>query len=147
MPADKKLIIRKINFINNDLQRLDKLSLLSMEKFLANYEFEALAERYLERIIGRMIDINYHILSAEENTTPVDYHNSFIGLGGKYIPRELADSLADSAGLRNRLAHEYDAIDEKKVYKAMKKCMKDVPLYLEGIIKHVEKDSLQKNLL
>jgi uncharacterized protein YutE (UPF0331/DUF86 family) len=43
--------------------------------------------------------------------------------------------LANSAGLRNRLAHEYDEIDEKKVFAAINSCLKDVPKYLKNIVK------------
>ncbi|MCG2695717.1 uL13 family ribosomal protein [Candidatus Parcubacteria bacterium] len=121
MPVDKKIIYRKIKFINKDLSSLMPFSQMPLEEYLAKGEYEVLAERYLERIIGRMIDINYHILSEAENQMPDDYFNSFIDMGKKnYLPMGLAESLKNSAGLRNRLAHEYDEIDEKKILKAIK---------------------------
>ena len=43
--------------------------------------------------------------------------------------------MANSAGLRNRLAHEYDEIDEKKVFEAIASCLRDVPKYLKSIMK------------
>jgi len=139
MPIDKKLISRKITLINNDLKSLKKLSQLSLKTYLSKSEYETLAERYLERIIGRMIDINYHILSEKEKKIPVDFYNSFVELGKKkYLPLNLADTLANSAGLRNRLAHEYDEIDAKKVFKAIESCLKDVPKYLKNIVKSLD---------
>jgi uncharacterized protein YutE (UPF0331/DUF86 family) len=139
MPVDKKLIGRKITLINNDLKSLKVLSKLSLKTYLSKTEYEALAERYLERIIGRMIDINYHILSEIENEIPTDFYNSFIALGKKkYLPVKLAGIMANSAGLRNRLAHEYDEIDSKKVYEAMADCLRDVPKYLKDIVKSLD---------
>jgi len=136
MPLDKNLISRKITFINGDLKSLKVLSKLSLKTYLSKGEYEALAERYLERIIGRMIDINYHILAEKENEMPTDFYNSFIALGKKkYLPLKLAETMANSAGLRNRLAHEYDEIDAKKVFAAMESCLTDVPKYLKNIIK------------
>ena len=136
MPIDKKLISRKITLINGDLKSLKALSKLSLKTYLSKADYEALAERYLERIIGRMIDINYHILSEKEKEIPADFYNSFIALGRKkYLPIKLADIMANSAGLRNRLAHEYDEIDAKKVFGAMVACLKDVPKYLKNIVK------------
>ena len=83
-----------------------------------------------------MIDINYHILSEKEDETPLDFYNSFIMLGTKkYLPMKLAETMASSAGLRNRLAHEYDEIDPKKIYEAMETSLKDVPKYLSNILK------------
>lgn len=136
MPIDKKLIGRKITLINNDLKSLKALSKLSLKTYLSKADYEALAERYLERVIGRMIDINYHILSEKENEIPTDFYSSFIELGKKkYLPIKLAEVMANSAGLRNRLAHEYDEIDAKKVYEAMEACLNDVPKYLKNIVK------------
>lgn len=47
---------------------------------------------------------------------------------------KLADHMDNSAGLRNRLAREYDEIDPKKVFAAMESCLKDVPKYLKVMI-------------
>lgn len=148
MPVDEKVIVRKITFINRDFKLLAGLCRLSLSEFLKKPEYEALAERYLERIIGRMIDINYHILAKAEKHSPLDMFNSFIDMGGKgYLNNQLAKKMADSAGLRNRLTHEYDEIDEKKIYKAMKSCLEDVPKYLQKIEKIIRKKSEQKKLL
>ncbi|MBU2474565.1 MAG: DUF86 domain-containing protein [Patescibacteria group bacterium] len=148
MPVDKKIICRKVILINKDLKGLIPLSELSLKKYLSKADYETLAERYLERIIGRMIDINYHILSELENDSPSDYYNSFIIMGRKKcLPNVLAESLANSAGLRNRLAHEYDEIIEKIIYQAIQKCLKEVPKYLKCIVNFIEKDSKQKKLI
>ena len=136
MSIDEKIISRKITLINNDLKSLKALSKLSLKTYLSKEEYEALAERYLERVIGRMIDINYHILSEKENEIPTNFYNSFIELGKKkYLPTKLAGIMANSTGLRNRLAHEYDEIDAKKVFEAVESCLKDVPNYLKNIVK------------
>ena len=138
MPVDKTLIKRKIALISEDLKQLKKLSRLSLQEFLEKYENEILAERYMERIIGRMIDINYHIITETGHMPPKDYYNSFIELGKlKVINFALAKKLAQSAGLRNRIAHEYDSIDEKQIYKAIKACFTDLPNYLLGVNKYI----------
>jgi uncharacterized protein YutE (UPF0331/DUF86 family) len=138
MPLDKNLISRKITSINNDLRSLKALSRLSLKTYLSKEEYEVLAERYLERIIGRMIDINYHILAEKEKEIPADFYGSFIQLGRKkYLPLKLSGIMASSAGLRNRLAHEYDLIDSKKVFEAVNSCLNDVPKYLKYIIRAV----------
>ena len=57
---DRALVTRKITLILKDLAALTDLSRQSREAYLANPINEVLAERYLERMIGLMIDINYH---------------------------------------------------------------------------------------
>lgn len=144
MPIDRKLINRKIALINRDLKNLEKIGKVPLVKYLRDDAYEALAERYLERIIGRMIDINYHILTEGTTETPLDFFDSFIKLGArKYLPKEFAEKIANSAGLRNRLAHEYDEIDPKKIHGAIKICLADVPKYLKNIMKILDKFSKQ----
>jgi len=136
MPINEELINRKITLIIEDLKNLKTLSRFSLKTYLSKAEHEALAERYLERIIGRMIDINYHVLSEKENEIPTDFYNSFVEMGRKkYLPSKLANTMANSAGLRNRLAHEYDEIDAKKVFEAVVTSLADVPKYLKNIVK------------
>lgn len=147
MPFDAILIQRKINFILNDLSRIKDVLKMSDEKHLSNDLKEALFERYLERTIGRMIAINYHILKELSDITPNDYFNSFIEMGKKkYLPHALSQNLAQSAGLRNRIAHEYDDIDEKKIFLAAQAAVKKVPEYLKYVIKVLDKHSKQKKL-
>lgn len=136
MPINKNIIVRKITLINKDLKSLKKLSNFSLKTYLSKEEYEVMAERYLERIIGRMIDINYHVLSEMENKIPADFYSSFIEMGKKkYLTKNISETMANSAGLRNILAHEYDEIDEKKVFEAITSCLSDVPKYLKGITK------------
>lgn len=138
MTFEKKIIVRKIKFIEKDLKSLNGIKKLSLGDYLNHSEYQAATERYLERIIMRMIDINYHILTEIENDMPDDYYQSFVELGKhKYLPIKLAENLANAAGLRNRLAHEYDEIDQKKVYEAAKNCLTETPKYLRKIIKLV----------
>jgi len=137
---DKRLIIRKISLISKDLKPLKSISFLSKEEYFKSPIWEVQAERYLERIIGRIIDINYHLITELGNPPPPDYFQSFIELGKlKILPFEFSQKIASYAGLRNRLVHEYNALDEGKIYQAINKAMKDIPKYLRYIEKFIKK--------
>ena len=128
---DKALVTRKINLISKDYEAIEPLAHLGLEAYLADATNEVLAERYLERMISRMIDINYHLITEEGNPPPPDYFQSFIELGKmKILPPEFAHRIAGCAALRNRLVHEYDEIDARKVYEGLKAAVKDVPSIL-----------------
>lgn len=134
MPIDADIVHRKITLIRKDLERVKKLAALTYDEFEASFEFEVAAERLLERIIGRMIDINYHLLAAK-GVSPTDYFESFVLLGREYaLPLDLSQRTAQASGLRNRLAHEYDDIDPKRIYEALSACLKDVPEYLGHVL-------------
>ncbi len=137
---DVELINRKLVLIGQDLEELSKLSEKPESEYIASHIYEAAAERYLERMIGRMIDINFHILVESGQAPPSDYYLSFINLVelGVY-DAEFARVVASSAGLRNRIAHEYDEIDAKQVYTAIKSAMADVPEYIRSIEEFLKK--------
>ena len=113
--VNKDLIYRKIKLISKDLKGLKQISYLSEKEYVANPIWEIQVERHLERIIGRMIDINYHIITEIGDPPPSDYFESFVNLGKlKVLPKEFSQEIASYAGLRNRLVHEYNSLDEKK---------------------------------
>lgn len=141
---DRELVTRKITLILKDLSSLADLSRLTREAYLANPINEVLAERYLERMIGRMIgrmiDINYHMITESGNPPPKDYHESFQMLGTiGILEAEFARQIAFSAGLRNRIVHDYADIDASKVYEALTDATQQVPIYLDRVNRFVEK--------
>lgn len=131
---DRALVTRKITLILKDLSALTDLSRQSREAYLANPINEVLAERYLERMVGRMIDINYHLITESGHPPPKDYHESFQMLGTMGILQgEFSREIAFSAGLRNRIVHEYEEIDAAKVYEALQVAVQQLPTYLDHV--------------
>lgn len=57
---DPTLVVRKINLISQDLDELLPISHKDPNEYISSHIDEILAERYLERMIGRMIDIRLH---------------------------------------------------------------------------------------
>lgn len=131
---DLELVQRKMALIAGDLEPARELAGKPLAAYLENPTSEVLAERYLERMIGRMIDVNYHLLTASGRPPPRDYYQSFVELGSQgVLPTALAQSLAPAAGLRNRLVHEYDEIDPTRVHEALRKAIEEIPAYLDGV--------------
>jgi uncharacterized protein YutE (UPF0331/DUF86 family) len=134
MAVNRELVERKISLILQDLENLRDLEKFNLSDYLSDFKNELLAERLLERIIGRMIDINYHIITEQTLSTPADYHGSFIQLGKLGILNEQETArFVKLAGLRNRLSHEYNGIDETIIFKAVKELVADLPNYIEAI--------------
>jgi uncharacterized protein YutE (UPF0331/DUF86 family) len=137
---DPTLIIRKINLISQDFNEIVELSRKSLQDFLASRVDEVLAERYLERMIGRMIDINYHLITESGSPPPTDYYQSFVQLERLGIlPHDLAQTVAACAGLRNRIVHEYDEIDPARIHQALQMAVRDVPQYLAHVHRYIDR--------
>jgi uncharacterized protein YutE (UPF0331/DUF86 family) len=129
-----------MSLILQDLPKLTELSRLSREKYLDDSINEAVAERYLERMIGRMIDINFHLITELGHAPPKDYYESFVRLGTiGVMPAPFAGKMAVAAGLRNRIVHEYDEIDAGRIYEALAVSVRNIPVYLDYVQRFIEK--------
>lgn len=136
--VDRDLVTRKLALILEDLRETEALAEKPREAFLVSRTDEALAERYLERMIGRMIDVNYHLITDAGHAPPRDYHESFTRLGALGIlPPDLALRIAACTGLRNRLVHEYDEIDPRRVHEGLQSAVRDIPEYLRRVHTYV----------
>ena len=57
----------------------------------------------------------------------------------EHCPRDLAEKLAPSAGLRNRLVHQYDLIDESLVLLGVGDAVSLLPAYVEAIQAYLDR--------
>ena len=131
---DPLLVTRKINLIAKDLKALAPYAGLTWEAYLGDPVNEVVVERYLERIIGRMIDINYHMITESGEAPPRDYYESFLKMSALGIlPLDLVRQMASCAGLRNRIVHEYDEIDPVRIHEGLQAAARDIPQYLNHI--------------
>ena len=139
---DAALVGRKALLITRDLADLAPLARTPLADYLANARDELVAERLLERIIGRMIDINYHLLTETDHPPPADYYASFTQLAALGVyDAEFGRRIAACTGLRNRIVHEYDEVDPRKVHEALGTAIKDVSTYLRAIEDYVKRTS------
>jgi uncharacterized protein YutE (UPF0331/DUF86 family) len=132
--ADAELVTRKLLLILRELDALRRIQAGGLDAYLSSRLDQAVAERHLERIIGRMIDVNYHLLTSAGHPPPSDYHASFLQMAPLgVLPSEFAHRLAASAGLRNRIVHEYDELDQKRIFDALDQARLDVPANAEAV--------------
>jgi uncharacterized protein YutE (UPF0331/DUF86 family) len=134
MTIDRELVTRKLLLITKDLEALRGIAAAGLAPYVESRIDQAVAERYLERTIGRMIDINYHVITESGHAPPPDYHASFTMLAElKILDPDFARRIARCAGLRNRLIHEYNEIDPQKVFESLDAALADIPIYLQRI--------------
>lgn len=118
-PVEAEIVKRKLAIIIENLKALEPIKNMTMEEYINDLYKRKAAERLLQELIEAAIDINIHIIVQTGDTAPDDYYESFIKAGRlRIISADLAEKLAPSAGLRNRLVHEYDRIKDSMVYEA-----------------------------
>jgi uncharacterized protein YutE (UPF0331/DUF86 family) len=133
-PVDVALVRRKLSTIVRNLGDLESIAGLELEEYRSDRFRLKGTERLLQETVESAVDVNLHLLRATGKGVPGDYYESFIQAGRQgLIPGELAESLAPSAGLRNRLVHEYDAIDDEIVLEAIDECLLTFPKYVDAV--------------
>lgn len=133
-PIEKEIIRRKLLIIAENLKALESIKNMTREEYISDIYKRKATERLLQELIEAAIDINSHLIVQTGNATPDDYYESFIKVGElKIISADLAEKLAPSAGLRNRLVHEYDLLDHSLVLEAVKMAEELYPEYIKEI--------------
>jgi uncharacterized protein YutE (UPF0331/DUF86 family) len=131
---DTVIVETRLELIGRYLERLKNFELISLDEYLNSFDQQLILERLLQLMTQAAIDINDHILSKLNPGKSYTNFDAFIELS-KYeiITPELAKKIAPSSGLRNRLVHEYDDIDQKQVFKAISFALQQYPLYIRQI--------------
>ncbi|HLA48343.1 MAG TPA: DUF86 domain-containing protein, partial [Nitrospinota bacterium] len=131
-PVEKDIVRKKLAVIIDNLKALEPIKGMSMADYIEDIYKRKAAERLLQELIEAAIDINTHIIVQIGNPAPDDYYESFIKLGElKVLGAGLAEKLAPSAGLRNRLVHEYDLLEHSLVLNAVKMAEELYPEYVK----------------
>jgi len=142
MPIDIHFIRRKIKLIQEDLSELDRIAHYSFDEISRDHIKFLAVERLIEKIIMRAIDINQHMIAelgrGDERVRGYEdtfYVLSQLGIYGE----EFAKQIAPSAGLRNRLVHEYNNTRQDLIYKSVSEAVGQYVEYCDSILKFIEK--------
>lgn len=95
----------------------------------------AFAARYLVQACAQAcIDIANHVIASSGWRTPVDFRDAFTVLAEHdVIDAELAERMRALAGLRNRLVHIYEEIDDRIVHESLREGLGDLSSYAQAI--------------
>lgn len=128
------LVRQKLQGIRFDLTKLRKLCEEAAPNLEEDEDRRTTAERRVERIVGRAIDTNLHLIRASGGPAPSDYRTSFRSIGELgIIPADLATKLSPSAGARNVLVHEYNGIEIRQFVHTVESALRLFPKYIKAV--------------
>jgi len=132
--VDASLVRRKLARIRRNLDELGFVEGLTPDEYGDDYVRRKAVERMLQEVVEAAVDVNLHVARALGRPTPPDYYESFLRAGESgLIPPELGRRLAPSAGLRNRLVHEYDEIDDAIVLESVSEARSLFRSFVEAV--------------
>lgn len=139
MPV-QDLVVEKIIKMKEYLDHLDKIAPQSYREYLDDSVKKFAVERLIQLLVDQALDLNNIILAHIKKPPATDYFSSFINLAENHILEEsFARQIAPSTGLRNRLVHEYERINEEIVFQSIGRMIKLYNLYMQEINKFVNK--------
>jgi uncharacterized protein YutE (UPF0331/DUF86 family) len=142
-PVDAAIIRRKLQRIAASVDGLRPIARLSLDEYRARFYERKATERLLQEAIEAALDVNAHLIAELGGDLPDEYYGGFLKIGQLgVLPTDLAGALAPSAGLRNRLVHEYETIDDAKVLASVGTLLQLYPRYVQAIESYLTKAGL-----
>jgi uncharacterized protein YutE (UPF0331/DUF86 family) len=134
MDLNKDLIQERFQDIQQSLVRLEKISALPREAFLADQDVLDLACYRLLVAIEAALQICFHVSAKRCHRVPDQYAECFAILGeaGVLTP-ELSRNLQRMARFRNMLVHTYWKVDYGQVYATLQSGLEDLKAFIRAI--------------
>ncbi|MDD5098338.1 MAG: DUF86 domain-containing protein [Candidatus Pacebacteria bacterium] len=112
----------------------------SFDEYSSSIEILGSTERYLQLGLQSIIDAIHLVIIDMDMSKPEDSHEAVSVLFNKNIVSEdLANKLTKMVGLRNVLVHEYEQIDNHKVYDVLANHLGDLDDFENTIRKYISK--------
>lgn len=123
----------KIIEIETHLKELESFLPSNFNEYINNIEKRAACERYFEKIIEAVVGLAFIKIKESDLKSPEFDREAFEILAAeKIISQELSLNLGNAKSMRNWLAHQYDKIDNRKVFDAINdKLFCDIRKFLE----------------
>ncbi len=127
------VIKEKVDKIFEYLEILEKYREISYQEFLEEKHF--IVERLFELLVTTSADILMHKMASEKESMPTTFRTTFLRAAElNWIPSDLAQQLADAAGMRNIIVHGYEKVDLKIIYDSIKPALKEYTRFCEYML-------------
>jgi len=132
-----EIIINKLIKMEKHISELEKFKPDTFKEYQNDQLKRYAIERLIQLIIDLALDINNMLIKKSDRYPAQDYYSSFLELIDlEILSKEFAKDIAPSTGIRNRLVHEYEEVDDKVVYQNLDKLIK----YYLSYIKHINEN-------
>jgi len=135
----KNKVIKKIQFIKDQVEMLKRISNRPKEEFIGDAILPAAATRYLQIAIEAMIDLANHIVSRNHWGIPKTYGEAFQIMHKKGLIAESDLQVClKMVKFRNRAVHLYDDINDEEIYSIIRNNLDDFEKYISAVVKVLE---------
>ncbi len=138
-PADRQSLIRKLGYLQKNLELLAPYRDLAERDLLDVPEKRLAVERLLQTAIESVIDCARLLVLVQEWRKLRDERDALVILAEKaVIAEDLAERLLRAKGFRNVLVHEYVELDPHLLYGHLKEGIPDLQAYARSLAAWLE---------
>lgn len=138
---DKIFIQKKMDMLSESIDQMEKLLVANIEEFKKNDTTLAALERYFQKTVDTMIDINTHVIKEGDFGTVDDLQSTFKMLGDfGVLEKHFANKISPIVGVRNMLVHRYEKLDRDIFLNNLKRNFSDFKTYLVQIDDYLKKN-------
>ncbi|MBI2100814.1 MAG: DUF86 domain-containing protein [Candidatus Vogelbacteria bacterium] len=138
---DKTFIKNKIRMLSENVNILEQILKDDVENIKADILKLPAVERYFQRAVDLMVDMNTHIINEGDFGTVDDLQSTFKLLGDFNILEEsFARKVSPIVGVRNMLVHRYEKLDKDMFLNNLKRNFGDFKTYLIQIDDYLKKN-------
>lgn len=128
---DKIFIQKKMDMLSESVGKLEKLVTDDIEEIKKDDLKLPALERYFQKTVDTMVDINTHIIKEGDLGTVDDLQSTFRMLGScGVLENNFANKIAPIVGVRNMLVHRYEKLDKDVFLNNLKNNFSDFKTYL-----------------
>jgi len=141
-PQKERLIREKLANMENYIQELEEYFPDTLKEYLKSKPTRRLVERAAQMVVESAIDTNSMLVEAAGQVPPSSAYESFVmtqELGA--INEYLMARFQRYVGMRNRIVHDYDVLDHKTVFYAVRRLLKDAPTYIRSVRRYLSKSA------
>lgn len=147
-PIRREAVVPRIDGISRDLEKLQRLALLSLDDYLADERNFDLSQFYLRQILEGIFNIGSHLLSRSDSERGTSYKDVALALGKQgFVDKDYSQSvLVKMAGYRNRLTHFYAQVSPEELHGLINQHLDDVAQFLDyvkAVLNNPEKFGLE----
>lgn len=134
--VDAERVRRLLETLAEYRHELERLRDLPVEIYKRD---QAFAGRYLVQACAQTsIDLANHVIASSGWRTPCDFRDAFTVLEEhEVLDADLAEHMRQLAGLRNRLVHIYEQIDDAIVHASLREAVADLSRFAQAIARLV----------
>ncbi|TDX42309.1 uncharacterized protein YutE (UPF0331/DUF86 family) [Halanaerobium congolense] len=133
-----EIIINKLIKMESYISELEKFKPKTFKDYKNDQLKRYAIERLIQLIIDLALDINNMLIKKADRYPAQDYYSSFLELIDlEILSEKFAKDIAPSTGIRNRLVHEYEKVDNRIVYQNLDKLIKYYLSYIQQINQNI----------